>query len=76
MKKILVVFAHPARTNEKELISKAKEARADLEKMFEEEKQLLESGSTPIQASYVKGLQSHQGRKAAAAIHHLCPNAR
>ncbi len=44
---IAMIFElHPARSNEKELISKAKEARADLEKMFEEEKQLLENSKS------------------------------
>ena len=37
---------HPKRSNEKEMISTAKQARIDLEKMFEEEKIILERADT------------------------------
>jgi glutathione-regulated potassium-efflux system ancillary protein KefC len=39
----MVLELHPERSNEKEMISKAKQARADLEKMFEEERIMRET---------------------------------
>ena len=42
----MIYDLYPGRSNEKEMISKAKQARADLEKMFEEEKTLLQQSDT------------------------------